>query len=190
MAKEAEILMADKRQNIIQTVGTYGKQLLGFIRGKVGTDEDAEDILQDVWYQYSNIDELEAIESVSGWLYRVAKNKITDRFRKKKSEHIEDYTFESENGEINFKEILLADTHSPETSFFKKMFWEELMAALDELPEKQREVFIQNELEEISLQEIADKSGESIKTIISRKGYAVKHLRERLNDLYKEFLTY
>ncbi len=190
MGNDIEIIMAEKRQNIIQTVGTYSKQLLGFIRGKVGSDEDAEDILQDVWYQYSNLDELGAIDSVSGWLYRVAKNKITDRFRKKKPEHLEDYTFESENGEINFKEILLAETYTPESAFFKKMFWEELMAALDELPAKQRDAFVENELEELSLQEIADKNGENIKTIISRKGYAIKHLRERLNTLYKEFLTY
>ncbi len=190
MSGRVDIMMTDKRQNIIQAVGTYSKQLFGFIRGKVGTDEDAEDILQDVWYQYSNMNEVEAIESVSGWLYRVAKNKITDRFRKKKTAHLEDFTFESENGEINFKEILLADNSTPENAFFKKLFWEELMAALNELPEKQRDVFVQNELEDISLQQIANKTGESIKTIISRKGYAVKHLRERLNNLYKDFIAY
>jgi RNA polymerase sigma factor (sigma-70 family) len=182
--------MADKKQNIIQAVGLYGKQLLGYIRGKVNSDEDAEDILQDVWYQYSNLDELETIESVSGWLYRVAKNKITDRFRKKKTERLEDYARETESGEISFKEILLADTSDDPDNFFKKIFWEELMNALEELPENQRTVFIQNELEERTLQEIADASGESIKTIISRKGYAVKHLRERLNDLYNELINY
>ncbi|PBQ34992.1 RNA polymerase subunit sigma-24 [Sphingobacteriaceae bacterium] len=182
--------MAEKKQTIVQTVALYGKQLLGFIRGKVNSDEDAEDILQDVWYQYSNLDEVDAIESVSGWLYRVAKNKITDRFRRKKPERLEDFAFENESGEINFKEILLADPQNSEDEFFKKIFWEELMSALEELPEKQRSVFIQNELEEKSLQEIADQSGESIKTIISRKGYAVKFLRERLNDLYNEFLDY
>jgi len=182
--------MAEKKQTIVQTVGLYGKQLLGFIRGKVNSDEDAEDILQDVWYQYSNLDEVEAIESVSGWLYRVAKNKITDRFRKKKPERLEDYSYENESGEINFKEILLADPQNPDDAFFKKMFWEELMSALEDLPEKQRQVFVQNELEEKSLQDIADESGENIKTIISRKGYAVKALRERLNDLYNDFLNY
>jgi len=173
MQVESKVLMAEKKQTIVHTVGLYGKQLLGFIRGKVGSDEDAEDILQDVWYQYSNLDEVEAIESVSGWLYRVAKNKITDRFRKKKPDRLEDYSYENESGEINFREILLAETNNPDDAFFKKMFWEELMSALEELPEKQRTVFIQNELEEKSLQEIADQNGESIKTIISRKGYAV-----------------
>jgi RNA polymerase sigma factor (sigma-70 family) len=184
------ILMAQQKTNIIQTVNQYGKQLLGFIRGKVSTDEDAEDVLQDVWYQLSNLENTLSIESVSGWLYRVAKNKITDRFRKKKSESLEDFIFESEDGEVNFKDILLADTQTPEDEYFKKIFWDELMIALDELPEKQRSVFIQNELEDISLQNIANQTGESIKTIISRKGYAVKHLRERLNNLYNDFFNY
>jgi RNA polymerase sigma factor (sigma-70 family) len=188
--ENGRIIMPEKKQNIVQAVGLYGKQLLSFIRGKVRTDEDAEDILQDVWYQYSNMDEIDAIESVSGWLYRVAKNKITDRFRKRKTENLEDYSYENENGEINFREILLADAQNPDDAFFKKVFWEELMAALEELPEKQRDVFIQNELEDKSLQEIADQTGESIKTIISRKGYAVKYLRERLNALYKDFINY
>lgn len=190
MRDDSEIIMTQKSQNIIQTVGQYSKQLLGFIRGKVRTDEDAEDILQDVWYQFSNLEEIEAIESVSGWLYQVAKNKITDRFRKKKSEHLEDHSYVNEDGELNFKEILLAETQTPEDTYFKKIFWEELMTSLEELPEKQRDVFIQNELEGISLQEIADKTGESIKTIISRKGYAVKYLREKLNTLYKDFLNF
>jgi RNA polymerase sigma factor (sigma-70 family) len=190
MQSEPEILMAEKRKNIVQTVNQYGRQLLGFIRGKVDTDEDAEDIIQDVWYQFSNVDEADTIESVSGWLYRVAKNRITDTFRKKKPEHIEDYVFESDDGEVNFREILLADAVTPEDEFFKKMFWEELMNALEELPEKQRSVFVQNELEDKTLQQIADESGENLKTIISRKGYAVKHLRTRLNDLYNDFIQY
>jgi RNA polymerase sigma factor (sigma-70 family) len=187
---ESDSLMVEKRKNIVQTVNQYGRQLLGFIRGKVATDEDAEDIIQDVWYQFSNVAETDTIESISGWLYRVAKNKITDTFRKKKPEHIEDYIFESEDGEVNFKEILLAETTTPEDEFFKKMFWEELMNALEELPEKQRSVFIQNELEDKTLQQIADETGESIKTITSRKGYAVKHLRNRLNNLYNDFIQY
>jgi RNA polymerase sigma factor (sigma-70 family) len=190
MQSESDSLMVEKRKNIVQTVNQYGRQLLGFIRGKVATDEDAEDIIQDVWYQFSNVAETDTIESISGWLYRVAKNKITDTFRKKKPEHIEDYIFESEDGEINFKEILLAETTTPEDEFFKKMFWEELMNALEELPEKQRSVFIQNELEDKTLQQISDETGESIKTITSRKGYAVKHLRNRLNNLYNDFIQY
>ncbi len=185
-----DLLMTENKKNIVHTVNQYGKQLLGFIRGKVSTDEDAEDVLQDVWYQFSNLDEVLSIESVSGWLYRVAKNKITDRFRKKKTESLEDFSVENEDGEINFKDILLAETWTPEDEYFKKIFWDELMNALAQLPEKQRIVFIQNELEDRSLQSIADDTGESIKTIISRKGYAVKHLRGRLNNLYNDFINY
>ena len=185
-----ELLMTNKSNNIVETINQYGKKLLGFIRDKVPTNEDAEDLLQEVWYQLSNLEEIETIESISGWLYRVARNKITDKFRKKKTKNLEDFSYENEEGEINFKDILLNDAVTPEDEYIKKLFWEALMAALEELPEKQRIVFVQNELEDISLQQIADESGESIKTIISRKGYAVKHLRTRLKQLYQDLLTY
>lgn len=177
-------------QRVIQAVRTYGKQLFSFIRGRVPTDEDAEDILQDVWYQLSNQPEIDAIESVSGWLYRVARNRITDLFRKKKPEALEDFGYENEEGEWLLKDILLADDFSPEDEHIRQLFWEELMAALEELPEKQREVFILNELEDWTLQQIADTKGENLKTIISRKGYAVKHLRSRLENLYQDLLNY
>lgn len=177
-------------QNVIQAVRTYGRQLFGFIRGRVPTDEDAEDILQDVWYQLSNQPEVEAIESVSGWLYRVARNRITDWFRKKKPESLEDYGYEDENGDWNISEVLLMDSFTPEDEHLRELFWEALFAALDELPEKQREVFVLNELEDMTLQEIADQNGENLKTIISRKGYAVKHLRKRLEDMYKDLIEY
>ncbi len=177
-------------QNVIQAVSTYGKQLFGFIRGRVPTDEDAEDILQDVWVQLSNQPEVEAIESVSGWLYRVARNRITDWFRKKKPESLEDYGYESEDGEWNITEVLLLDDFTPEDEHLRELFWEALFTALDELPEKQREVFVLNELEDMTLQAIADQKGENLKTIISRKGYAVKHLRKRLEDLYKDLVEY
>ena len=178
------------RQNIIQAIQDYGRQLFGFIRSRVKTNEDAEDILQDVWYQFSNLPEREAIESVSGWLYRVARNKITDRYRKKKNESLEDYSFYSEDGDLNFKEILLADNNNPETEHLRQLFWEELFAALGELPENQRRVFIQNELEDFTLQQIADKEGEKLKTVISRKRYAVLHLRKRLETLYNEIVNF
>ncbi len=177
-----------KSQNILHAINTYGKQLIQFIGGKVPTTEDAEDVVQDVWYHLSAIEEIDAIENMSGWLFRVAKNKITDRFRKKGTEALEDFTYENDEGEFYFKEILLADTETPEDEYFKSLFWAELMEALDELPEKQRYVFVQNEMEDVSLQEIANATGENLKTIISRKGYAVKYLRERLNTFYKEFL--
>lgn len=180
----------NESQNIISTVADYGKRLFSFIRGRVNTDEDAEDILQDVWYQLSNQPEAGAIEQIGGWLYRVARNKITDRYRKQKDVLIEDLSYEDDEGEINFREILLAESFSPEEESLKKLFWDQLFLALAELPENQRYVFVQNELEDRTLQELADETGENIKTLISRKGYAVKHLRNRLQNLYQEFINY
>ena len=191
MIASENILMAGaQNQQIVTAVKSYGKRLFGFIRNKVKSDEDAEDILQDVWYQLSNVVNLDEIEQVSGWLFRVARNKITDSYRKKSTESIEDLGYEDEDGEWNLKEILLADTTNHETEQLREMFWEELFIALDELPENQRQVFIWNELEDMTLQEIADKTGENLKTIISRKGYAVKLLRKRLESLNNEFLNF
>ena len=178
------------RQNIIDTVKDYSKRLFSFIRGRVPRDEDAEDILQDVWYQYSNTVETEVIEQVSGWLHRVARNKITDRYRKRRDKLLDDYQVEDEDGVIGFKEILLADYQNPETEHLKQLFWEQLFQALDELPRNQRDVFIWNELEDRTFAEIAEQTGENIKTLISRKGYAVKHLRKRLETLYHELINY
>ncbi len=183
--------MADKpRQNIVQAVKDYGNRLYGFIRGKVNTDEDAEDILQDVWYQLSNAVNADEIEQMSGWLFTVARNKITDKYRKQTTYSLEDQGFEDEDGEFNFGEILLIEDTNPETVYLKELFWKELFTALDELPENQKKVFVWNELEDMTLQQIADKTGENLKTIISRKGYAVKHLRKRLETIYNEILNY
>lgn len=180
--------MSDERHfSITETVQQFGKKLFGFVRGKVKTTEEAEDILQDVWYQFSRLSNLDELENVSAWLYRVAQNRVTDNYRKKKTDNLEDYTYENDENEISFKEILLLDENaSPELALFKEEFWNELMQALGELPENQKEVFLLNEIEDFTLQEIADQKGENLKTIISRKGYAVKHLRKRLQHLYNE----
>jgi RNA polymerase sigma factor (sigma-70 family) len=183
--------MADTpKQNIIQTVQRYSKGLFSFIRGRVKTDADAEDILQDVWYQLSNAVNADDIEQMSGWLFRVARNKIVDLYRKKTPESLDELNFENEDGAFNFNEILLADDDDPETVYLKELFWQELFVALDELPQKQRDVFVWNELEDMTLQQIADKTGDNLKTIISRKGYAVKYLRTRLETLYQEFINF
>ncbi len=177
-------------RSIAAVVKDYSKKLFGFIRGKVKTVEDAEDILQEVWYQFSNLTNIEDIESVSGWLHQTARNKVIDRYRKKSTRSIEDFEEMNEDGELHVREILLLDeSENPDLAMFKDLFWQELMKALEELPEKQRAVFISNEMEDQTLQEIADSTGENLKTIISRKGYAVKHLRNRLNYLYEEFLN-
>lgn len=174
------------KRTVIETVKEYGSRLSRFIRGQVRSEEDAEDILQDVWYQLSKVIDLDGIESISGWLYQVARNRITDTYRRKKEDALSDLTLDDEDGEISFRDILLADAETVDDQFFKDLFWGELMQALDELPENQRSVFMQNELEDRTLQEIADQTGENLKTIISRKRYAVQHLRKRLKILYDE----
>lgn len=180
------VMSNTKQHTIVSVVRDYGARLFNFIRGRVNTDEDAEDILQDVWYQMSNMVNIDEVESISGWLYRVARNRLTDKYRKKKDILLEDALPENSEDDLRVIDILTTEDDSPELKQFKSFFWEELMAALDELPENQRQAFVWNELEDMTLQEIADKTGEKLKTIISRKGYAVKHLRNRLADLYNE----
>ena len=178
--------MTRKQGGITQVVAQYGRGLFGFIRARVPSDADAEDLLQDVWAQFSSQPEIEAIEQVSGWLYRVARNKIIDRYRKGSTSALEDLAVENEDGEFNFGELLLAVEDDPDLRMLRDLFWQELEAALAELPENQRLVFVQNELEDKTLREIAEEQGENIKTIISRKRYAVQHLRERLETIYLE----
>lgn len=173
--------------SITEVVKNYGSQLLRFINSKVAKTEDAEDILQEVWFQTSRLTNLNELENVGAWLYSVTRNKIIDSYRKKKTESLEDFVYQDEDGELNVKDILLADdSNNPEIAMFKDMFWDELMKSLDELPEKQKRVYVQNELEDKTLQEIADAEGENIKTIISRKSYAVKHLRKKMQRLYND----
>ena len=180
--------MAEKRERkISKVINEYGNRLFRFIRGRVPTNADAEDITQEVWYQLSRVIELDSIEQISGWLFRVARNRITDTYRKQKPELLEDQNFENEDGSFNFMDILTADSVSPEDENLKEIFWEELFKALEELPENQKNVFVWNELEDQTFQEIADRTGENIKTLISRKRYAVRHLRIRLEELYGEF---
>ncbi len=180
--------MTDKpKLSITETVNNYGRQLFNFIKGKTKTVEDAEDILQEVWYQFSRLANLDELENISAWLYSVSRNRITDLYRKKKTDNLEDYSYENDDGILEIKDILLLDEgDNPEMAFFKELFWEKLQQALAELPENQRYVFVQNEIEDKTLQEIAEETNENLKTIISRKGYAVKHVRKMLKPLYNE----
>ena len=189
MGQTTTISVTDQpKQNIIQAVREYGKRLFYFIRGRVDTDEDAEDILQDVWYQFSNIMNSEPIEQTSAWLYRVARNRIIDKYRRQEPDSLEEMFTDDEEGEFNFRELLLATDANPETEHLRNLFWEQLFAALDELPEEQKQVFILNELEDVSFNEISERTGEKINTLISRKRYAVLHLRKRLEQLHKDIL--
>ncbi len=175
--------MAEKT-SIESSIEENRKGLFGFIRNRVNTNEDAEDILQDVWYQFSRLINLDEIESITGWLYRVARNRITDFYRKSGEESYDDW-LEGEEG-IGWREILFGEPENASDEMFKELFWEELMGALDELPDNQREVFIKTEIDGMKLREVAEESGENLKSVISRKGYAVKHLRTRLKKLYDE----
>jgi len=184
-----QTMAAKRQQNILQAVSDYGRRLFAFIRSRVSTEEDAEDILQDVWYQLNMQEEIETIESISGWLFRVARNRITDRGRKKQESRLEDYGHTDEDGTLVFPEFMLADSDTPEDESQRALFREMLFEALEELPENQRTVFERNELGDMTLQEIADADNIPLKTAISRKRYAVLHLRNRLEEFYNDFLN-
>lgn len=191
MYAEANIEMAQESQSsqITQTVKKYGARLMSFILPKVKSKEDAEDVLQDVWYQLSNITSIGDILNLSSWLYKVSSNKITDLYRKKRPERLEDFFYEDEDGEVNFsfKDLMLLDnSDNPELTYYREEIWKQFNEALLEMPEKQSYVFIENELKDRTLQEIADELGENLKTIISRKQYATKQLRKKLATLYGE----
>jgi RNA polymerase sigma factor (sigma-70 family) len=178
-------------RNIIGAVKDYGKQLFGFIRKRVNSDEDAEDILQDVWYRFTRVINTEPIEQVSAWLFRVARNTIIDQYRKQHPSSFSEFILPGdEEEEFSLAEIFSVGDPAPETLVLSDMFWQELFKALNELPEEQRMVFIWNELDEISFEEIARKTGEKINTLISRKRYAVLHLRKRLRHLHSEIIQH
>jgi len=189
MGQTTTISVTDQpKQNIIQAVRDYGKRLFYFIRGRVDTDEDAEDILQDVWYQFSNIMNSEPVEQTSAWLYRVARNRIIDKYRRREPDSLDEIFSDDEESEFNFRKILLAADANPETEHLRNLFWEQLFAALDELPEEQKVVFVLNELEDVPFSELSHRTGEKINTLISRKRYAVLHLRKRLEYLRKDII--
>ncbi|HEV3327077.1 MAG TPA: RNA polymerase sigma factor [Puia sp.] len=180
---------ASTGKNIASVISRFGKRLLGFIRQRVGNEADAEDILQDVWYQLTTTVDTEPIEQMSGWLFRVARNKIIDRYRKQRPESLDSLLPDWEDmGGTDLTGILLNDSQNPETANLRGLFWKTLEAALDELPEEQRTVFIWNELEGIPFKEIAGMTGEKVNTLISRKRYAVLYLREKLENIYHEII--
>ena len=187
---EMEVINMSQREKdslIARTVKNYGGKLLSFIRPKVNNAEDAEDILQEVWYQFSNLTNISEIVNVSAWLYTVSRNKITDSYRKKKTDNLEDFVYEDQDGSFSIKDILLLDdSENPELLAFREEVWKALFSALEELPEKQRLAFTEYEIEGKKLQEIADEQGENLKTIISRKNYATQHLRKRMSILYQD----
>ena len=183
-------MSADRHNNITQTFKSFRNKLFGFIKQRVDSNEDAEDILQDVFYQFAG--NTEPIEQATSWLYKVARNKITDNYRKLRLPLADDVlgNVESDDTIMDWKEIFLPSDTTPETEYLRSLFWEALQAALDELPAEQRIVFIQNEIEGIAFKDIEQSTGVSVATLISRKRYAVLHLRDRLRILKEELLNY
>ncbi len=175
---------------IDRAMTTYGQRLFNFIKRRVPSTTDAEDIMQDVWYQFSKVLSVEQIDQVSSWLFRVARNRLTDQYRKRKPQLLENIQYEGEEHDYWPSEMLLADYTTPETETLRVLFWEELFEALEELPKAQRDVFIANELDNETFREISDRTGINIKTLISRKGYATKFLRTRLASLYDEYINF
>lgn len=184
---QPEEMQVKNSKSFSDTVKKYSSQLMSFVKARVRKTADAEDILQEVWFQFSRLTNIDQLENAGAWLYAVTRNKITDSYRKKKTDSLDELTESMEEETAVLEKFLIADySNSPEAKLFKDIFWDELYKALDELTEKQRSVFLLNEIEQLTLQQIADLQQENLKTIISRKGYAVKHLRLRLQGLYDE----
>jgi RNA polymerase sigma factor (sigma-70 family) len=177
-----------EKKNISQVVAEFSNRLFGFIKNRVNSTEDAEDILQDVFYQLAG--NTEPIEQLSAWLFTTTRNKITDRYRKKRNELLDDIFPASEEDDVEWEEILFTTNGDAETEYLKNIFWTSLGEALDELPAEQKEAFILHELEDIPFDEISERTGVAVATLISRKRYAVLHLRERLEIIRDELLNY
>lgn len=182
-------LMTEQDQKISEAIARDEPRLRNFIRRRVADREDAEDILQDVFYQLVEANRLlMPIDHVTSWLYRVAKNRIIDLFRKKKPENFSDIAIESGDELIPFEELLPSADAGPEALYFRNAVLDELERAIDELPQDQRAVFVAHELEGRSFKEIAAATGLNQNTLLARKRYAVQHLRERLQKIYDEFI--
>jgi len=175
-----------------ETIGTVYKderqRLLGYIRNRIPGGFEAEDILQDVFYQLTlGFRDIRSIENLTAWIYTVANNRITDLFRKKKPILVSynENTKADEEGPLTLEEILPALGSSPEEDEIKEMVWETIEETLSEMPAAQRTVFVATEFDGMSFKEIAERTGTGVNTLISRKRYAVLALREKLNELYK-----
>jgi RNA polymerase sigma factor (sigma-70 family) len=183
-------LQEDKK--IEQIVQKEKKRLLNFIRQRTPSVEDAEDILQEVFYELVESYRLmKPVEQLASWMFTVARNKITDLYRKKKPDLLEDtvHIGEEEEEPLLLADILKANTISADDKMMNDFIMEAVAEVLDELPKEQRDAFVMHELEDKSMQQIADETRVSVKTVISRKRYAVLYLRERLQTLYQQFIN-
>ena len=181
--------VTEQDHRISEVVVRERARLRHFIRRRVADPSDVEDILQDVFYKLVEANRLlMPIEHVTGWLFRVARNRITDLFRKKKPENFDARTVEDEEGErLGIEDLLPSPDAGPEALYVRNVLLDELELALDELPEEQRAAFVAHEWEGQSFKEMAKETGVGVNTLLSRKRYAVNYLRERLRSLYDEF---
>lgn len=186
-----------ERQNksLDSIINQERNKLFSFIKKQVASSEDAEDILQDVFYQMtSSYREAKEIEKLSAWLFTVAKNKIIDWYRKRKTTPISSASAMANNEEeepLTLAEVLpdLSAIDGPEAALMRNMIWEELEAALELLPEAQREVFVMHEFDELSFKEIAEITGEGVNTLLSRKRYAILFIRKQLQEIYDDIFN-
>jgi RNA polymerase sigma factor (sigma-70 family) len=179
----------EQDRRISEVVAREQSRLRSFIRRRVPDPLDAEDILQDVFYRLVEVNRLlMPIDHITGWLFRVARNRITDLFRKKQPERLSEAAVGGDDGErLRLEDLLPSPDAGPEALYARSVLLEELESAVDELPEEQRRVFVGHEIEGRSFKEMAVETGVSVNTLLSRKRYAVLHLRERLRSVYDEF---
>ena len=189
-AVSLERMALEQDGRISEVVKREQSRLRNFIRHRVPDPGDAEDILQDVFYKLVEANRLlMPIDHVTGWLFRVARNRITDLFRKKQPESFSEAAIADENQEaLQLEDLLPSPDAGPDALYARGVLLDAVDAALDELPEEQRDVFIAHELEGRSFKQIAEETGVSVNTLLSRKRYAVLHLRKRLQEIHDEFM--
>jgi RNA polymerase sigma factor (sigma-70 family) len=189
MTVPATISMTEQDRQISEIITEERSRLRNFIRRRVPDASDAEDIVQEVFYELVEANRLlMPIEHVTGWLFRVARNRITDLFRKKKPDSFSDAAIEDEDGELlQIEDLLPSPDAGPDALYIRNLLLDELELALDELPDEQREAFVAQELEGRSFKELSRETGVNVNTLLSRKRYAVLHLRERLRHIHEEF---
>lgn len=184
------LTMAEQDRQIAEVIAEERPRLRNFIRRRVPNESDVEDLLQEVLFELVQAHRLlQPIDYVTGWLFRVARNRITDLFRKKKPELFADQAQEDDEGDLlNIGELLPSPDDGPEALYVRRLLLDEMELALAELPADQREVFVAHELEGRSFKELSAASGVNVNTLLSRKRYAVLQLRERLQSIHDEFL--
>ncbi len=188
-AASRERMALERDQRISEVVKREQSRLRNFIRRRVPDPRDAEDILQEVFYELAEANRLlMPIEHITGWLFRVARNRITDLFRRKKPDSLSDQAVADEDDEpLRLEDLLPSPDAAPEALYARNVLLDELEMAIDELPEEQRVVFVAHELEGRSFKEMAAEAGVSVNTLLSRKRYAVLRLRERLQGIHDAF---